>query len=39
MGIQSQYAMDGFLKKQGVLLDLTLEDVRKDSDAARASSR
>jgi hypothetical protein len=38
-GIQSRYEMDGFLKKHGVFLDLTLEDVRKDSDAALASSR
>jgi hypothetical protein len=39
LGIQSRYEMDGFLKKHGVFLDLTLEDVRKDSDAALASSR
>lgn len=39
LGIQSRYEMDGFLKKHGVLLDVTLEDVQKDSDAALASSR
>lgn len=39
LGVQSRYEMDGFLKKHGVFLDLTLEDVQKDSDAALASSR
>jgi len=39
LGIQSRYEMDGFLKKHGVFLDLTLEDVQKDTDAALASSR
>ena len=39
LGIQSRYEMDGFLKKHGVLLDLTLEDVQRDSDAALASPR
>ena len=39
LGIQSRYEMDGFLKKHGVFLDLTLEDVLKDTDAALASSR
>ena len=39
LGIQSRYEMDGFLKAHGVFLDLTLEDVQKDSDAALASSR
>ena len=39
LGIRSRYEMDGFLKAHGVLLDLTLEDVQKDSDAALASSR
>jgi len=39
LGIQSRYEMDGFLKKHGVFLDLSLEDVRKDSVAALASSR
>jgi hypothetical protein len=38
LGIQSRYEMDGFLKKYGVLLDLTWEGVRKDSDAALAWS-
>ena len=39
LGMQSRYEMDGFLKKHGVFLDVTLEDVRKDSDAALASLR
>jgi hypothetical protein len=39
LGIQSRYEMDGFLKAHGVVLDLTLDDVRRDSDAALASSR
>ena len=39
LGIQSRYEMDAFLKAHGVFLDLTLEDVQKDSDAALASSR
>ena len=39
LGIQSRYEMDGFLKAHGVFLDLTVQDVHKDSDAALASSR
>ena len=39
LGIRSRYEMDGFLKTRGVFLDLTLEDVQKDTDAALASSR
>ena len=39
LGIQSRYEMDGFLKAHGVFLDLTLEDVQKDTEAALASSR
>ena len=35
LGIPSRYKMDGFLKTHGVFLDLTLEDVRRDSDVAR----
>jgi hypothetical protein len=38
LGIQSRYEMDGFLKAQGVFLDLTLEEVQKDTDAALAPS-
>ena len=38
LGIQSRYEMDGFLKAHGVFLDLSLEDVQKDSDTALASS-
>jgi hypothetical protein len=36
LGIPSRYEMDGFLKAHGVFLELTLEDVRKDSEVARA---
>ncbi len=39
LGIQSRYEMDGLLKAHGVFLDLTLEDVRSDSEAALTSSR
>ena len=39
LGISSRYAMDGFLKTHGVFLDLTLDDVRRDSEVARALSR
>ena len=39
LGIQSRYEMDGFLKAHGVLFDLTLEDVQKDSDTALSSVR
>jgi len=39
LGIRSRYEMDGFLKAHGVYLDLTLEDVQKDTDAALAPSR
>ena len=36
LGIPSRYEMDGFLKAHGVFLDLTIEDVRRDSEVARA---
>jgi hypothetical protein len=39
LGIESRYEMDGFLKAHGVFLDLSLEDVRRDSEAALAPSR
>ena len=39
LGIGSRYDMDGFLKAHGVFLDLTLDDVRKDSETALAFSR
>jgi hypothetical protein len=39
MGIRSRYEMDGFLKAHGLLLDLTMDDVRKDSEIARGLSR
>ena len=35
LGISSRYEMDGFLKAHGVFLDLTLDDVRRDSEVAR----
>ena len=34
LGIRSRYEMDGFLKAHGGFLDLTLEDVRRDSEVA-----
>lgn len=34
--IRPRYEMDGFLKDHGVFLDLTLKDVRRDSEVARA---
>jgi predicted HTH domain antitoxin len=36
LGIPSRYEMDCFLKKHGVFLNLTLDDVRADSEIARA---
>ena len=33
--IPSRYEMDGFLKAHGILLDLTLDDVCRDSEIAR----
>jgi|GEM_PF-517197 hypothetical protein len=36
LGIGSRYEMDGFLKTHGIFLDLTLDDVRKDSETALA---
>jgi Uncharacterised protein family (UPF0175) len=39
LGIGSRYEMDGFLKAHGVFLELTLEDVRKDSETAHAFRR
>ena len=39
LGIASRYEMDGLLKAHGVLLELTLDDVRKDSETALAFSR
>lgn len=38
LGIASRYEMDGFLKEHGVFLELTLDDVRRDSEAARIRS-
>ena len=39
LGIESRYQMDGFLKAHGVFLDLSMEDVRRDSEAALAPTR
>jgi hypothetical protein len=39
LGISSRYEMDGFLKAHGVYLDLTLEDVSRDSEVARPLPR
>jgi hypothetical protein len=39
LGVPSRYEMDGILKAHGVLLGLTVEDVRKDAETALASSR
>lgn len=39
LGISSRYEMDGFLKSHGVLLSVTLEDVRRDSETALAFSK
>ena len=39
LGITSRHEMDGFLKARGIFLDLTLDDVRKDSDTALAFSK
>jgi len=39
LGIRSRHEMDGLLKAHGVWLDLTLEDVQKDTDTALAWSR
>ena len=39
LGLPSRYEMDGFLKAHGVFLDLTLDDVRRDSDTALAFSK
>lgn len=34
LGIESRFEMDGFLKNHRAYLDLTLDDVRKDSGVA-----
>lgn len=39
LGVPSRYDMDGILKAHGVMLDLTVDDVRKDTEAALASAR
>ena len=39
LGIESRYEMDGFLKAHGVFLEMTLDDVRRDSNTALAFSR
>ena len=39
LGIRSRYEMDGFLKAHGVLLSLTIDAVRRDSQPALAFSK
>ena len=34
LGISSRYEMDGFLKSHGVLLSLTVDDVKRDAETA-----
>lgn len=34
LGIESRFEMDGVLKNHGVYLDLTFDDVRRDSEVA-----
>jgi len=36
LGIKSRHEMDGFLKAHDVLLPLTIEDVRRDTETALA---
>jgi len=37
LGISSRNEMDGFLKSHGVFLDMSLEDVQRDSELVRNS--
>jgi hypothetical protein len=39
LGIRSRYEMDGFLKAHGVLLSVTIDDVRRDTQTALAFSK
>ncbi len=39
LGIASRYEMDGFLKRHGVLLPVTIDDVRRDSETALTFSK
>jgi hypothetical protein len=39
MGIGSRDEMDGFLKAHCVFLDLTMEDIRRDSETALSGSK
>ncbi len=39
LGIKSRYEMDGFLKAHGVLLPVSIEDVRRDGETALAFSK
>ncbi|MCX6606536.1 MAG: UPF0175 family protein [Acidobacteria bacterium] len=39
IGLRSRYEMDGLLKAHGLLLDLTIDDVRRDSEVARGIPR
>ena len=36
LGIETRYEMDGFLKKHGVLLPTTFDEVLSDTDTALA---
>jgi len=39
LGMRSRYEMDGFLKSHGLYLELSMDDIRNDSDTALAFSR
>ena len=39
LSIGSRYEMDGFLKAHGILIPMTIEDIRRDSDTALAFSK
>jgi len=39
LGLKSRYEMDGFLKEHGILLALSLDDVRREGEAALSFSR
>lgn len=39
LGIPSRYEMDGFLKAHGIMLDITLDDIRRETEASAKFSR
>jgi hypothetical protein len=39
LGISSRYEMDGFLKKHGVLLPISIDDVIRDSNTATSFAK